>query len=43
VNAIYPGWIPTVMSGSTGPDEMDVQTNLIFDTIEKLGNEETGK
>jgi hypothetical protein len=30
------------MTGFTGPDNMDVQTDLVVDTIEKLGSEETG-
>jgi hypothetical protein len=43
VHAILPGWIPTVMTGFTGPDDMDKQTSLMVDTIEKLGPEDTGR
>jgi NAD(P)-dependent dehydrogenase (short-subunit alcohol dehydrogenase family) len=42
VHAIHPGWIPTAMSSFTGPDDMDKQTSLMIDTIEKLGPDESG-
>lgn len=43
VNAIHPGWIPTTMTGFTGPDDMEVQTSLIVETIERLAPGETGR
>lgn len=43
VNAIHPGWIPTHVSSFTGPDDMDVQTALMVDTIERFGPDDTGK
>lgn len=30
------------MTGFTGPDDMDLQTTLIIDTIERLGPEDSG-
>ena len=43
VNAIHPRWIPTAMSGFTGLDDIDKQSLLMADTIEKLGPEDTGR
>lgn len=43
IHAIHPGWIPTTMSGFTGPDDMDTQVALMVDTIEKLGAEDSGR
>lgn len=42
VNAIHPGWIPTAISSFTGPDDMDVQTGLMVETIERFRPDETG-
>ncbi|KAK4167811.1 short chain dehydrogenase [Cladorrhinum sp. PSN259] len=42
-NAIHPGWIPTTMTGFIGPDDMEVQTAAIVETIEKLEPGDTGK
>ncbi|KAK3365465.1 hypothetical protein B0T24DRAFT_390888 [Lasiosphaeria ovina] len=42
-HAIHPGWIPTAMSSFTGPDDMDKQTTLMVDTIEKLGPDDSGR
>lgn len=43
VNCIHPGWMPTAVSGFTGPDDINVQTGLMIDTIENMGPEDTGK
>ncbi|KAK4077060.1 uncharacterized protein Triagg1_4027 [Trichoderma aggressivum f. europaeum] len=36
VAGIHPGWIPTKLTGMTGPDKMDVQVPKIVDTIESM-------
>lgn len=43
VNAIHPGWIPTALSSYTGPDDIDVQTDHMVDTVERLTVHDTGK
>ncbi|CAG9941873.1 unnamed protein product [Clonostachys rosea f. rosea IK726] len=43
VHAIHPGWIPTTMTGFTGPDDMETQISLMVDTIEKLGPSDSGR
>ncbi|CAH0024835.1 unnamed protein product [Clonostachys rhizophaga] len=43
VHAIHPGWIPTTMTGFTGPDDMETQISLMVDTIEKLGPNDSGR
>lgn len=42
IHGIHPGWIPTEMTGFTGPDSMDVQVTSMIDTIERLGPEDSG-
>ncbi|KAH8902943.1 NAD(P)-binding protein [Coniochaeta sp. PMI_546] len=42
VNTIHPGWLPTAISSFTGPDDMDVQTGLMVETIERFRPDETG-
>jgi NAD(P)-dependent dehydrogenase (short-subunit alcohol dehydrogenase family) len=37
INAIDPGWIPTNLSNWTGPDDLDVQTTHMVDTISNRG------
>ncbi|KAK3356746.1 hypothetical protein B0T25DRAFT_566080 [Lasiosphaeria hispida] len=43
IHAIHPGWIPTTMSGFTGPDDMETQITLMADTIERLGTDDSGR
>jgi NAD(P)-dependent dehydrogenase (short-subunit alcohol dehydrogenase family) len=43
VNAIQPGWVPTAMTNFTGPGDIEVQTGLIVETIERLAAGETGR
>lgn len=42
INAIDPGWIPTTLSGWSGPDDLDIQTTHMVNTIEGLGTD-TGR
>ncbi|KAL6803792.1 NAD(P)-binding protein [Trichoderma sp. SZMC 28012] len=42
VAGIHPGWIPTKLTGMTGPDKMDVQIPKIVKTIEGIGASQNG-
>ncbi|PKK44311.1 hypothetical protein CI102_10894 [Trichoderma harzianum] len=42
VAGIHPGWIPTKLTGMTGPDQMDVQIPKIVKTIESIGASQNG-
>ncbi|KAH0529168.1 hypothetical protein TsFJ059_003947 [Trichoderma semiorbis] len=42
VAGIHPGWIPTKLTGMTGPDKMDVQIPKIVKTIENIGASQNG-
>ncbi|PNP60143.1 hypothetical protein THARTR1_00167 [Trichoderma harzianum] len=42
VAGIHPGWIPTRLTGMTGPDKMDVQIPKIVQTIENIGASQNG-
>jgi NAD(P)-dependent dehydrogenase (short-subunit alcohol dehydrogenase family) len=42
-NAIHPGWIPTKVSGFTGPDDMQEVVDSIVETIIRLGSSDNGR
>lgn len=42
VAGIHPGWIPTKLTGMTGPDKMDVQITKIVGTIQSIGASQNG-
>ncbi|KAF3071571.1 C-factor [Trichoderma lentiforme] len=42
VVGIHPGWIPTKLTGMTGPDKMDVQIPKIVHTILSIGASQNG-
>lgn len=43
VASMHPGWVKTDMGGKGAPLDVDTAVSGIFETIEKLGEADTGK